>query len=102
MRIYSNHDMLDALAHANREAGQALWLDSQLGAGHLFDQDTERLRKTLVALGVREVVIGQVGTPRQSALVQGQALKRAIAVNADASQANFGEVREMLEGVGDA
>lgn len=80
MRIYSNPDMVSAVAHATQAGGQALWLDSQLGAGQLFDQDTERLRKTVVSLGVREVVIGQWGTPRQSALVQGEALQRAIAM----------------------
>jgi len=97
MRIYSNPDMASAVAHATQAGGQALWLDSQLGAGHLFDQDTQRLRETLVALGVQEVIIGHVGEPRQSALVQGQALKRAVAL------AEAGErFRDRIKGVGDA
>lgn len=104
MRIYNNHDMVSAVAHATRAGGQALWLDSQLGAGHLFDQDTQRLRETLVTLGVREVVIGHVGEPRQSALVQGEALRRAIAAGEAAGERadHFPDpTKKVGEGVGD-
>lgn len=44
---------------------------------HLFDQDKDRLVKTVKKLGVRVIKIERIGTPRQHIDICGKPLERA-------------------------
>jgi len=46
---------------------------------HLMDQDEDRLRATAKSLGVKRIVVGEKGTPRQHIDLCGLPLTRAIA-----------------------
>lgn len=96
MRIYKQNEVEEAKAHA-LAGGQALHLHRIIGdrskaptcfthavergeqIAHLFDQDEERLRRTVKRLGVNRVVVEHAGTPRQHVDLCGKPLQKAIA-----------------------
>lgn len=55
-------------------------VDNGEDIAHLFDQNTERLKTTARALGVKVVFIDKAGTPRQHVDLCGGPLKKALAM----------------------
>lgn len=91
MKIFLQREILAAYQHA-RAGGQALHLCSASFCGpnapqvfrsgsqfaHLFDQDLDRLIRTVRMLGVRKIVPQHVGTDRQHVDLCRGPLDRAI------------------------
>lgn len=92
MRRFSHREIREAVAYA-ATGGQALHVwDASAWPGkapavfrrykvwaHLLDQDRARLEATARRLGVRVVVVGNPGTPRQHIDLCGGPLTRALA-----------------------
>jgi hypothetical protein len=89
MRHFTTKQLLAAYAHA-QSGGQALHLHPLTAghpyfrrypeAGHLFDQNLERLILTAKRLGVRIVKVEHLGTHKQHVDLCGQPLARAKAL----------------------
>ena len=93
MKVFQERELKQALAHA-ASGGQAIHLMSGRYAylrsdtpncfkgreiiAHLFDQDVQRLVKTIRRLGVRSVRVERTGTDRQHVDLCGKPLERAL------------------------
>lgn len=92
MRRFEHREIREAVAHA-AEGGQALhvwdatnWPRARVPLpfrrtkmwAHLLDQNRERLEATARRLGVRVIVVGNPGTPRQHVDLCARPLARAI------------------------
>ncbi len=95
MKLFEQRELHQALEHV-RQGGQSLHRHRMLSAnapacfvrdvragkaiGHLFDQDIDRLYRTVRDLGVRQVLIEHPGEPRQHVDLCGLPMKKAVAM----------------------
>jgi len=116
MRVFQQRDVEQAIAYA-AAGDQALHLHRIIAdwerapacfkiainkgesIAHLFDQDAQRLTKTVKRFGVKVVVIEHKGTPRQHVDLCGQPLRRAKAFAEACAHADDDPLFKVFAGV---